>query len=224
MAHDATRKGHKHGKGCQGLVQCSCCGQLVSPSTARQHLLGRAKPHIKATAMFTRNLLSVAGPSSCHSGSSRVQAEEQSHPPPDPQGPGAQIELGDSVTMSNDLDPGSVGPGDENLASTGDEDLACPVSANSSILSSNIEPPIHSTLERVRSSRQGRSIFSATVESEDEDTGDDNFGITSDSEHLDGWISEDEDSDEGDFSGLSAWDALGQSFEQDVADMGMILN
>ncbi|KIJ70560.1 hypothetical protein HYDPIDRAFT_184816 [Hydnomerulius pinastri MD-312] len=206
MACGKSRKGSHPNKGRRGFVQCSCCGQRVSPSTARRHQLGQAKPHIKATAMFARSLLSVAGPS--HSG--RQNDAQESRPSPRSEVPAAQLEFRDSADS-----------GDFDLVSAGDENFAGSTHGDDSMLGDNFEfedgadsfGAIHSTLEKVQNSR--RPNLSATVESDDDD---EDFGIAGDSSDSDGWTSESEE-EEGDISGLSAWDALGQSFEQDVVEM-----
>ena len=182
----------------RSLVPCACgCDTLVSSRTARRHLHGQAKPHVKASTYAHLNTIrSVVHPCP-HESTSKTH-----NTPLEP----IQGCVQDDFTECMDWNA-AASPVRSTSCDAPEPNFASEIRQPSSSEPSNhLAPSLHT-----------RPI----MESKDED----NFvgqGLSpaSDSDSS-GYLSSSEDEPEDSHpTGLSAWDALGECFEQDVADMG----
>ena len=179
-------------------VLCECgCGLFVSAHTVRRHLEGKARPHIRAST-GRWDLVSVEHTPSVHSQNSAPSETcvvARPEPVLVPQDAHDISELMDwSAALDSPVRSMSCKPGSPEQANGCSSEWF---------------------VRLAKSSRAGPH-----VESDDEDNPrSPSLTLESDSD-LCSSSSEDKDEDMAQPDGLSAWDALGECFEWDLADIG----
>ena len=179
-------------------VLCECgCGLFVSVHTVRRNLEGKARPHIRAST-GRWDPVSVGHTPSIHSQNSAPSET-------------CIVAHSEPVLVPQDAHDISE-PMDWSAADSPVRSMSCEPGSPEQVNGCSSERFIH----LAKSLRAG-----PLVESDDEDNLRRSPSPTSESDsegHLSS--SEDEDEDMAQPDGLSAWDALGERFEQDLADIG----
>ena len=170
-------------------VLCECgCGLNVSIQTARHHLDGKARPHVKASTGHWDSV-SVIHPRH----SQKIQACVHPKPMPVPQ---------DAYDIPK--------PMDWSAADSPVRPMSCEPVSPTQVTSGSSEQFAH----------LAKSLRAPLVELDDEDNPQRSPSPTLESNSSGPSSSSEDEGEDMPQDGLSAWDALGKHFEQDLANMG----
>jgi len=217
----AKAKAKKAGK----KVPCTCgCRLDVAPSTKQNHLKGKGTTALRARVFAETKLLTMIDGLQ-HERQNNRNPGSKKRPASNPDEgickrlKASQLEPSPEPNLSSAFQ-GDIDPMDQLEASTEPESSSTvqvvPLPAIST-QSNNIVERTKRAIEQRWGSRQD-SHCDEGEDDGDEDDGDENDEDDEDDEDED----EDEDGeDEGERPGLSAWDLLGEAFEQEAAALGL---
>ena len=174
-------------------VLCECgCGLRVSVQTARRHLDGKARPHIKAST-GRWDTVSVVHPH--HSQKTVLQTHVTADPEP-------MLVPQDACDLSEPMDWSAV------------DSPVRPMSCE------HISPTQATNFSSEQFAHLAKSLRAPLVESDDEDNPRRSPSPMLESDSSGPFSSSEGEGEDTPQDGLSAWDALGEHFEQDLADIG----